>query len=97
MPEDHRSEPARVTRAELDHKRLTLVHPATGKRRRHESANETTLLDVWTVLCRFRMPFERVPAFEPVVTPKSRLIRRAWARLEPVVRLGRAVMDALGL
>lgn len=79
MPEDHRSEPARVTRAELDHKRLTLVHPATGKRRRHESANETTLLDVW------------------LVTPKSRLIRRAWARLEPVVRLGRAVMDALGL
>ena len=49
MPDD-RSEPARVSCAELDHKRLTLVHPATGKRRRPESANETTLLDVWHFL-----------------------------------------------
>lgn len=49
-----------------------------------------------TVLCRFRMPFERVPAFEPVVTPKSRLIRRAWARLEPAARLARSILEGLG-
>jgi len=48
------------------------------------------------VFISFRMPFERVPAFEPVVTPKSRLIRRAWARLEPAARLARSILEGLG-